>query len=74
MIGIIAEIIIVWWIFTGIFGYVIGWFGDILFYRKIPISPVWVLIGPFLFFISMKSFIHGIYYAIKKKKHLRKCR
>lgn len=61
------------WMCIGITGWSIGVISDCFLYKEKGIlNPAIIIGGPFTLYMTLKSLGYGIYYAIKKKKHLRK--
>ncbi len=69
---IIRENTIVWWLLIGMLGWLIGWVSDSFFYRKERVHPMWFLIGPFIFFIAVKSLAWGIVYKVGEIRKARR--
>ena len=59
------------WFWCGLFGWVISGMSA-TFYKEKIVSTMWILLGPVILFIGLKSLVYGIIYAIKKKKSSRK--
>ena len=68
-----ADQVFAGWFTLGLIGWLISIISAML-YREEIVSPMWILLGPIILFIGLKSLVYGIRYAIKKKKSGRKYR
>jgi len=59
------------WFALGLIGWCIS-IASAMLYREEIVSPIWIVLGPIILFIGLKSLVYGIKYAIKKKKSGRK--
>ena len=61
------------WLVCGIVGWLLGIIGDMFLYKQKAIrSPLLIIGGPFILWLTMSSVVWRIIYAIKKKKSNRK--
>ena len=67
-----ADQICAGWLMLGLSGWCISIISDIYLYKTKVISPIWILLGPIVLMMSLKSVLYWTNYKIKKVKRCKR--